>query len=560
MKLVECVPNFSEGRNRATIDAIAEAIRSTEGTELLDVDPGVDTNRTVMTFIGTPDAVCEAAFRAIARAAELIDMRVHRGAHSRMGATDVCPFVPVREVSMDECAALARKLGARVADELGIPVYLYEQAASRPERRNLAVVRKGEYEGLAAKLADPDWAPDFGKAELNARSGATIIGAREFLIAYNFNLNTRDRRIAQDIAFEIREAGRAVRDERGEIVRDESGKAVTRPGLFAFVKAVGWVMDDFDCAQVSMNLTNFKAAPLAEVFDAVCRLARERGVRCTGSELVGLIPVDCLLEAGRHYLRQAGKSAGAPERELLRLAVQSLGLGELYPFEIDKKVIERRIPDPRPLVEMSVADFADETSTDSPAPGGGSVAALCGAMAASLASMVAWLTAGKPGYEKAWEPMKALAVEAQGLKAACLRAVDDDTAAFNALMAAMRKPKKTAAQKAERQAAIQQATRGAIEIPLSVLRAAAEIAPLAEQAAGAGLRSSLSDAAVSADCARTAAEGAFYNVLINLPAVDDASYRTDTLAEAERLRAAVGAHAAAACKRVEEALRADLET
>ncbi len=538
MKLVECVPNFSEGRDPAVIDAITDTIRACEGVELLDADPGADTNRTVVTMLGAPEAVSEAAFQVIAKAAELIDMAKHKGAHGRMGATDVCPFVPVRDISMEECADLARALGKRVGEELGIPVYLYEEAASRPERQNLANVRKGEYEGRAEKIKDPEWKPDFGPAEFNARSGATSIGAREFLIAYNFNLNSRDRRIAQDIAMEIREAGRAKRDEKGEIIRDENGKAIKKPGLFKKVKAVGWVMEDFNCAQISMNLTNYKETPLAEVFDAVCRLAVERGVRCTGSELVGLLPKDCLLAAGRHYLRKAGKSAGAPEKELLRIAIQSLGLSELYPFEVDKKIVEYRISDPRPLVGMTVGDFVDETSSESPAPGGGSVAALAGALSGALSSMVAWLTVGKKGYEETFEAMKELAEKAQALKDNFLRAIDDDTAAFNGMMNAMRMPKKTDEQKAAREEAMQQATREAIAVPMSVLAACPEALDLAEGAT-AGNENSLSDAAVAASCAVTAAEGTYYNVLINLASVSDEAYKKQTQDKAEALLAEV---------------------
>lgn len=518
MKLVECVPNFSEGRDRGVIDAVSGAIAAVEGVELLDVDPGADTNRTVVTFLGPPQAVAEAAFRGIARAAELIDMRTHRGAHARMGATDVCPFVPVSEVEMDECVELARELGQRVAADLGIPVYLYEEAATRPERRNLAAVRRGEYEGLAAKLEDPAWQPDFGEARFNPQAGATVIGAREFLIAYNFNLNTRDTRIANRIAWAIREAGR---------------KGV--PGKFEHVKAVGWYMDDFDCAQVSMNLTNYRKTPLAEVFDEVCRQAETHGVRCTGSELVGLMPKACLLEAGRHYLRKANKSAGVPEPELIRLAVQSLGLSELYPFDPDKKIIEHRIPDPRPLAAMPLGAFCDETSTGSPAPGGGSVAALCGALGAALASMVGQLTAGKKGFERVDARMKELCEEAQAHKDALVRAVDDDTRAFDRIMQAFRLTKKTEDQKTARKQAIADATRGAIEVPLGVLRRLPPVARLAREAACDGNPNSLSDAGVAGLCARAAADGAWYNVLINLQGLDDAAYERTVRNEADRL-------------------------
>ncbi len=500
----------------------------------------------MVTFLGAPEAVLEAAFRAIARAAGLIDMAQHHGAHARMGATDVCPFVPVQDVGMDECVELARRLGARVGAELGIPVYLYEEAATRPERRNLATVREGEYEGLAAKLARPEWAPDFGPATFNPRSGATVIGAREFLIAYNFNLNTRDPKIAHDIALEIREAGRTQ--------KDAEGKSVKLPGKFKHVKAVGWYMENYRCAQISMNLTNYRATPLATVFDEVCRLAEARGVRCTGSELVGLAPKDCLLEAGRHFLRRAGKSAGVPERELIRVAVQSLGLAEFGPFDPDKKIVEARIPDPRRLASLGVAEFADETSSDSPAPGGGSVAALCGALSAALACMVAQLTVGKKGYEAVAGPMRALAEAAQPLKDACLRAIDDDTTAFDGLMAAMKLPKKTDAQKASREVAVQAATRRAIAVPLALLGRMPEALALAVQAGEHGNQNSLSDAGVAVLCARAAAEGAYYNVVINLAGVSDEGFRAATLAEAGAALARVRETAEAAARRVEAAL------
>ncbi len=535
MKLVECVPNFSEGRDRAVIDAIAGAISAVEGVTLLDVDPGPDTNRTVMTLIGQPEPVATAAFQGIRRAVELIDMRRHSGAHARLGACDVCPFVPVSEVQMDECVAYARGLGERVAAELGVPVYLYEQAASAPARGNLADVRRGEYESIPDRRGDPHWKPDFGSLDDCERSGATIIGAREFLVAINFNLNTRDRLIAHDIALEIRQIGRARRDSSGKILRYKNGRARRKPGKFKHLKAVGWSMPEFGCAQVSVNLTDYKKTPLATVFDEVCSLAEARGVRCSGSELVGLIPLDCLLEAGRHFLHRAGKGAGVPERELVRLAVQSLGLSDLYPFDPAKKIIEYRIPDPRPLLAGSVRDFADELSSDSPAPGGGSTAALCGALAASLACMVGQLTAGKKDYQKVSKEMKRLGERAQGLKDDLLQAVDDDTAAFNEVMDALRLPSKTPAQKSERTAAIQAATRQACEVPLRVMRALIEVADLAEAAATRGNRNSLSDAGVAGLCARAAVDGAYYNVMINLAGIKDKAYVAKQSREAKRI-------------------------
>ncbi|MBW1872088.1 MAG: glutamate formimidoyltransferase, partial [Deltaproteobacteria bacterium] len=470
-----------------------------------------------------------------AKAAELIDMSKHKGAHSRIGACDVCPFVPVRGVDMKECIQLARGLGERVAEELKIPIYLYEEAATRPARRNLAEIRKGEYEGLAEKLKNPKWKPDFGSALFNKKSGATVMGAREFLIAYNFNLNTRDHKIAHEIALEIREAGRAKRDAKGKIIRNKNGKTKKKPGKFKHVKAVGWYMQDFKCAQISINLTNYKETKLADVFEEVSRQARQRGVICTGSELVGLIPKDCLLEASRHFLAKAEKSAGLPEPELIRLAIQSLGLNELYPFDPDKKIIDYRIRDPKPLANLSLIDFADELSTDSPAPGGGSVAALCGALAASLACMVGQLTAYKKEYRKVSTSMKELSVLAQQHKDDLMRAVDDDTAAFNEVMAAFRLPKKTAALKANRQRAIQQAMRQACLVPMNVLRSVGFVVELAEQAVLKGNRNSLSDAGVAGLCARAAAEGAYYNVQINLADIKDKTFVKNFRTESDKL-------------------------
>jgi glutamate formiminotransferase/formiminotetrahydrofolate cyclodeaminase len=524
MKLVECVPNFSEGRDRALIDKITAEISATEDAKLLDVDPGADTNRTVVTFVGTPEAVEEAAFRAIAKAAELIDMSQHSGAHARMGATDVCPFVPVAGVTMDDCVEIAKRLGKRVGEELGIPVYLYENAAAKPERSNLATVRKGEYEGLADKFKDPKWAPDFGEPKFNRRSGATAIGAREFLIAYNVDLNTRDRRLAHDIALDIREAGRARRDEDGEIIRDENGKAIKVPGVFKEVKGVGWYIDEYACAQVSMNLTNYKTTPVHEVFDEICDQATKRGLRVTGSELVGLIPLEAMLMAGRHYLKKQGKTTGVPEKELVRIAIQSMGLEDITPFDPKKKIIEYQFADAGPLVSMRMNEFADELSTDSPAPGGGSASSVAGALAASLASMVATLTHGKKGYEDAWDDMEAVGVKAQELKDKLLGLMDDDTEAFNAAMGAMRMKRKTDEQKKAREAAIQEATKNATMIPMEILNTAVDVLELAKETGLKGNKNSVSDAGVAGALARAAAIGALYNVRINLPSITDVSF------------------------------------
>ena len=540
MKLVECVPNFSEGRDADKIGAIRREIEAVGGVKLLDVDPGASTNRTVVTFIGTPEAVKEGAFRAIAKAAEVIDMRAHTGAHSRIGATDVCPFVPVSGATMDDCVRLAEELGARVADELGIPVYLYEAAARKPERRNLAAVRAGEYEGLAEKLKDPRWAPDFGPAVFNAKSGATVIGAREFLIAYNFNLNTRDRRLAHEIALSLRESGRAKRDKDGNIVKDARGNTVKLPGRFKEVKAVGWYVEDYGTAQISVNFTNYKVTPVHVVFDEARRLAGKLGLRVTGSELVGLIPKEALLMAGRYYLEKQGKSPGVPEEELIRTAVRSLGLSDVVPFDPGKKIIEHQFRgESGPLAGMTLRAFADELSMDSPAPGGGSVAALCGALSAALSAMVANLSVGKKEYAAARDELVSAAVRAQALKDALLEAVDRDTKAFNKVMEALRLPKTTPEQAEEKERAVEAANREATQVPLEVLEKAVAAAALARTAAAKGNRNSVSDAGVAGLAAQAAGEGAYYNVLINLPGVKDARWATRTRRQADKLRRAL---------------------
>ncbi len=551
MKLIECVPNFSEGRDANKIEAIAAAIRDVDGVALLDVDPGKDTNRTVMTFVGPPEAVLEAAFQGIQKAAQVIDMSKHHGAHARLGATDVCPFIPVSDVTMDECVDLAVKLGRRVGNQLVIPVYLYEFAASREERKNLATIREGEYEGLAEKLQHPDWQPDFGVGIFNPRSGAVVIGAREFLIAYNINLNTRDEAIARDIAFAIRERGRAKRDSDNNILRDEKGEIIYDPGIFPAVKAVGWYMDDFGRAQISINLINYKVSPLHLVFDECSRLAEERGARVTGSELVGLIPLQAVLAAGRHYLTKQGKTAGVPESELIHIAVLSLGLDDLYPFKPEEKIIEYRIRRQSPLVSMRVDAFVDLLSTASPAPGGGSVAALCGALGSALASMAAALTHGKKGYEAVTDQMLEIGEQAQLLKQAFLDDVDRDTEAFKQVMAAWRLPKKNDEQKAVRDQAIQTATRQATLVPLQVLQRCVQAAALARAAVEQGNVNSISDAGVGALSIRTAAKGAYFNVRINLSGLDDLKLRQDLLAAAEEAWQIVDQITEEAVKKVE---------
>jgi glutamate formiminotransferase/formiminotetrahydrofolate cyclodeaminase len=525
LKIVECVPNFSEGRNKAVIDAITKEISDIEDVKLLDVDPGADTNRTVVTFIGSPEGVQEAAFKAIKKAAALIDMREHKGAHARMGATDVCPFVPVSGITMEDCVAIANAVGKKVADELGIPVYLYEEAATRSERKSLADIRSGEYEGLTEKLNDPEWKPDFGEAKFNPKSGATVIGAREFLIAYNVNLNTKDRKLAHDIALTIREAGRNMRDADGKFVRDENGNPIKEPGLLPATRAVGWYINEYGQAQVSINLINYKITPPHIAFDTICEEAVKRGLRVTGSELVGLIPLQAMLDAGRHYLLKQGKSPGVPEEELVETAIVSTGMRDLTEFDPQKKIIEYQVQELKgPLVKMDLRDFTNELSTDSPAPGGGSVAALAGALGSALTSMVANLTVGKKEYQDNWEEMKHVAVKAQKLKDELLRSIDYDTDAFNKLMDAFRLPKKTDEQIAEKERAIEEATKQACLVPLDVMKNSLEILKLAKVVAEQGNENAASDTGFASLMARSAVEGAGLNVKINLPGIKDTEF------------------------------------
>jgi glutamate formiminotransferase / formiminotetrahydrofolate cyclodeaminase len=517
MKIVECVPNISEGRRAEVYDAVASAAASVSDVTLLNVDPGADTNRTVITFVGSPDAVLEAAYRLAKKALELIDMTTHRGAHSRIGAVDVVPFIPVANVTMDECAELARQLGERVGRELAIPVFLYEHAASAPHRRNLADVREGEYEGCAKKLLDPLWQPDFGPCEFVPRSGAVVIGARKFLVAYNVNLNTLDKRLANRVAFDIRERGRMRKDEHDKPVLDAKGEAIWDPGLLKAVKAVGWVIPEFDRAQVSINLTDLDVTPLHAAFDACVDRAAARGLRVTGSEIVGLVPRSVLLDAGRHYLNQMGRPTGVPEAALVQTAIRTLGLSEVKEFDPNERIIEYRLaPLAPPLASMSLRAFVDELSSESPAPGGGSVSAFAGSMAAALAAMVAVLSHTKKGFEDSHQELDRIAVRAQELKDLQLAAVDADTAAFDVLLDAMRMPKGTAEEKSARSVAMADATVGAAEIPLRVLEACPEIIDLCRDIARIGMQASLSDAGVGAQVARAAAAGAYQNVCINL--------------------------------------------
>ena len=554
MKLIECVPNFSEGRDLAIIDAITSAIKETDGAVLLDVDPGSATNRTVVTFVGNPEAVEEAAFQAMKTAAALIDMTKHHGEHPRMGATDVCPFVPLENVTVDECVALARRLGRRVGEELGIPVFLYEAAATVPERVSLAVVRRGEYEGLPDR-SDP---PDFGPREFNPTSGATAIGAREFLIAYNINLNTRDRGLANEIAGVLRESGRPRRDEAGTILREADGTPLREPGEFHELRGVGWYIEEYGRAQLSFNLTNHKATALHEVFDAACREAGKRGLRVTGSELVGLVPREALLAAGDHYLAQQGATTGVSESERIHTAVLSLGLDDLGPFDPAAKVIEYRYGGiPTGLVSKTVTGFVDELSSASPAPGGGSVAALCGSLSAGLLAMIAALTFSKKGMEEKRATMENLGQRAQALKDWFLGAVDRDTDAFNQVLAAMRLPKATDADIAARNAAMELANQQATMVPLEVLEHSIEALELAAVVARDGNPSAVTDAGVAGACALTAAEGAALNVRINLSSLPQGAWATNAESAVGDLIARCRALAGDVRETVEAALSGD---
>ncbi len=521
-RLLECVPNFSEGRDQETIEAIAAAIDTIEGVTLLDVDSGVSTNRTVMTFVGEPEPVVEAAFAAIRAAAELIDMRHHRGEHPRMGATDVCPLVPVSGVTMEETVDFARQLAQRVGESLGIPVYLYEAAASRPERENLAYIRQGEYEGLMEKLRDPAWEPDFGPTAFNARAGATVIGARDFLIAYNVNLNTTSTRRANAVAFDVRDRGRVKRVGNrltGAVVRDEHGEPVRVPGTLEGVKAIGWYIEEYGVCQVSMNLTDIQTTPLHMAFGEVCDRARARGLRVTGSEIVGLVPLRVLRAAGEHFLRKQQRSLGIPEREIIRIAVRSLGLEEFTPFQAEKRIIEYAIAAQEAhkdrLVDRSVAGFVDAVASEAPTPGGGSVAAAVGALGAALGTMVANGSAHKRGWDARWQEFSDWAVQGREALETLLPLVDADTQAFESLMAAYRRPKSTSQEQAARNRAIREATLGAIETPLETMRAAVRSMAVIKAMAQIGNPNAVSDVGVGALCARTAVRAAHLNVRTN---------------------------------------------
>jgi glutamate formiminotransferase/formiminotetrahydrofolate cyclodeaminase len=540
-KLIECVPNFSEGRDQNVIRQITDAIESVDGVSLLDVDPGASTNRTVVTLVGSPDAAVEAAFRTIKKAAELIDMRKHKGAHPRMGATDVCPFIPVSNVSWDEATACANRLGQRVGDELKIPVYLYEKAAKNKSRSNLSIIRAGEYEGFFEKIRQPEWKPDFGPDVFNEKSGATVIGVRDFLVAYNTNLNTKSVRRANSVAFDVREQGRVQTEDgtpSGKPLMDANGEPIRIPGMLKHVKAIGWFVKEYGIAQVSMNLTNIEETPLHAAFDACCESATSRGLRVTGSEIVGMVPKKCLVDAGRYFLRKQKWSEGASDEELIDIAIRSMGLSELKPFDPKEKVIEFKIESAEPkrsLAKMNLREFCNETLSDSPAPGGGSVAALMGALGASLGGMVANLSAGKRGWDDKLEYFSNWAVKAQQLKDELLSLVDEDTAAFNKVMDAFALPKESTEEKAARAAAIEQTTKYAAEVPLKVMETTSKSYELLAEMAERGNPASVSDVGVGALATRACIEGAALNVRINLAQLKDERFRTALLKKIEQI-------------------------
>ncbi len=527
-QLIECVPNFSEGNDLLLIKQITDCIETVDGVKLLNVDPGKATNRTVVTFVGSPEAVVEAAFLAIQKAGELIDMRRHKGEHPRMGATDVCPLIPIAGISLEETAAWARRLAKRVGEELNLPVYLYEAAQPDKGRSNLSVIRAGEYEGFAQKILLPEWKPDYGPAIFDEKRGATVIGARDFLIAYNVNLNTTSTRRANAVAFDVREAGRNV---------EENGVKVNKPGSLKSVKAIGWFIKEYGIAQISMNLTNLAVTPLHVAFDEVCKSAHARGLRVTGSELVGVVPLQTMLDAGKYFLTRQQRSTGVSEEELIRIAIRSLGLNELSTFVPEERIIEYRLSDAasQKLIGLSLQNFADETASESPAPGGGSIAAYAGALGAALTSMVANLSAHKKGWDDRWAEFSDVADRAQQCKAQLLKLVDADTAAFNKIMDAFSLPKQSAEEKQLRSKAIQTATKHAIEIPLQVMQAAALAMPLAKAMVQQGNPNSVSDAGVAALCIRAAVMGAFMNVRINAAGYKDAGFVQEVLAKGKAI-------------------------
>ncbi len=588
-KLIECVPNFSEGRDPDVIKQITNEIEKIDGVKLLDVDPGADMNRTVVTFIGSPDGVKEAAFRAIKKAQEVIDMSKHKGSHPRMGATDVCPFVPVNGVTIEECVELSKEVAERVGNELGIPIYLYEKSAQTPERQNLAVIRKGEYEALEEKLKKPEWEPDFGPAEFNSRAGATVMGVREFLIAYNISLNTRESKYATDIAFELREKGRSARrgnikpfyfkgteilkyekgkyscgscdfdgksisdtikhcvDEHGydlvELLKDNGidpdkpeGQSVKKPGLFKNCKAIGWMVDEYDRAQISINLTDYNVTGMHDVLEQARKLAAERGLVVTGSEIVGLVPFKALLETGKFYLKQQNRSTGVPVNDILNTAVQSLGLKDVSDFNIEERVLGLPKNDSNALVEIKLTDFVDEVSRESPAPGGGSIAALAGAIGASLSSMVANLSANNRGSEEVDEILNQASARCQQIKEQLVKGVDDDTNAFNTYMDARRLPQRTEEEVAKRESAMQEGLKQAVKVPLNTAKLSLEAIRIAATVAHHGNPASITDVGVGAQSAFTGLLGGIYNVLINLKDITDSEFMSSMKTECKQLK------------------------
>lgn len=563
-QIVECVPNFSEGRDLGVIKQITDMIESVDGVKLLDVDPGEATNRTVVTFVGEPEVVVEAAFKAVAKAAELIDMRRHHGAHPRMGATDVLPIVPVSGITLEECAELARKLAKRIADELSVPCYCYEAAALKPERKNLAICRKGEYEGLAERVGDENEAPDFGARPFDeqvARTGCTAVGARDFLIAVNYNLNSTSTRRANAIAFDVREKGRPVREGNpitGKKKLDENGNVIMQPGTSKGTKAIGWYIDEYGIAQVSMNITNINVTPLHVAFDEVCRCAQNRGLRVTGTEIVGLIPERTLLEAGKYFLEKQHRSAGIPKADLLKIAIKSMGLDDLRPFNPEEKVIEYMLEADKKqnrLVDLTVKGFAEETARESPAPGGGSVSAYMGALGASLGTMVANLSSHKPGWDDRWDEFAKWAERGMEIQEELLHLVDEDTEAFNRIMTAFGMPKKTDEEKALRSEAIQKATLFASEVPLETMKASARVFELCRQMVAEGNPNSVSDAGVGALAARAAVIGAGMNVKINAASLKDRAKAEALIAEAEEIIAKANAEEKEITEQVEKIIK-----
>ncbi|OFY14640.1 MAG: glutamate formimidoyltransferase [Bacteroidetes bacterium GWF2_29_10] len=533
-RIIECVPNFSEGQDMNIINAITDSIKTVEGVKLLDVDPGKDTNRTVVTFVGEPENVIEAAFVAIKKASELIDMSKHSGKHPRMGATDVCPLIPVSNISMEETVEFARKLAKRVGEELQIPIYCYENAAFNKERSNLSVIREGEYEGLQNKLANPEWKPDFGPAKFNSKTGATVIGARSFLVAFNINLNTTSTRRANSIAFDVRERGRIKREGdkiTGKIIKDSEGNPVYEPGSLKAVKAIGWFIEEYGIAQISMNLTDVNITPVHVVFEEVCKKANERGIRVTGGEIVGLMPLKTLIDAGKYFLKKQQRSVGVSEQELIKIAVKSLGLDDLKPFNAKEKVIEYLLEDEesKKLVDLSIVGFTNETASESAAPGGGSISAAVGAFGIALATMVANLSAHKRGWDDKWELFSNWAEKGENIKNELIKLIDIDTLAFNKIMDAFSLPKTNEEETAIRKKAIQDATKYAIEVPFSVMEHTFKAMEIIKEMTIIGNPNSVTDAGVGALCARTAIMGAFLNVKINSSGYNDKEFVNDII-------------------------------